>query len=88
MLVQSTPNEIVVLPALPPQWSRGSLKGVRVRGGGKVDIVWNAGRLTELPVRSDRTVKYRIRYGDYTVNVETRRDKAITLDRNLQRIAH
>jgi alpha-L-fucosidase 2 len=48
MLVQSTPNEIVVLPALPHQWSSGSLKGVRVPGGGKVDIVWNAGRLTEL----------------------------------------
>ncbi|HAF14082.1 MAG TPA: hypothetical protein DCK99_10365, partial [Blastocatellia bacterium] len=34
MLVQSTPNEIVVLPALPHPWSSGSLKGVRVRGGG------------------------------------------------------
>ena len=57
MLVQSTHNEIVVLPALPHQWSSGSLKGVRVRGGGKVDIVWNAGRLTELRVRSDRAVE-------------------------------
>ena len=88
MLVQSTPNEIVVLPALPPQWSSGSLKGVRVRGGGKVDIAWNGGRLTELRVRSDRAGKYRIRYGDNTVNLETQRDKPITLDRNLHRIAH
>jgi alpha-L-fucosidase 2 len=63
-LVQSTPDEIVVLPALPHQWSSGSLNGVRVRGGGKVEIVWNDGRLTELRVRSDRAVKYRIRYGD------------------------
>jgi alpha-L-fucosidase 2 len=58
MLVQSTPNEMFVLPALPHQWSSGSLKGVRVRGGGKVEIVWNDGRLTELRVRSDRAVKY------------------------------
>ena len=35
MLVQSTPDEIVVLPALPQQWASGSLKGVRVRGGAK-----------------------------------------------------
>jgi len=88
MLVQSTPGEIVVLPALPPQWSSGSLNGVRVRGGGKVDIVWNGRRLTKLRVRSDRAVKYRIRYGDETVNLQTRRDKQITLDGNLHRIAH
>ena len=88
MLVQSTPDEIVVLPALPHQWSSGSLKGVRVRGGGKVDIGWSAGRLTELRVRSDRAVRYRIRYGDNTVNLETRPDKPITLDGNLHRIAH
>ena len=88
MLVLSTPNEIVVLPALPHQWSSGSLKGVRVRGGGKVDIVWNAGRLTELRVQSDRAVKYRIRYRDKTVNLETWRDKPIRLDGNLHRIAH
>jgi alpha-L-fucosidase 2 len=88
MLVQSTSNEIVVLPALPHQWPSGSLKGVRVRGGGKVDIVWNGGRLTELRVRSDRAVEYRIRCGDNTVNLETRRDKPITLDGKLHRIAH
>ena len=88
MLVQSTPKEIVVLPALPHQWSSGSLKGVRIRGGGKVDIVWKAHRLTEIRVRSDRVMKYRIRYGDNTANLKTRREKPITLDGNLHRIAH
>ena len=53
MLVQSTPDEITVLPALPHQWSSGRLKGVRVRGGGKVDIAWKDGRLTELRLQSD-----------------------------------
>ena len=42
----------------------------------------------QLRVRSDRAVKYRIRYGDNTANLETRRDKPITLDGNLHRIAH
>ena len=88
MLVQSTPNEIIVLPALPHQWSSGSLKGVRVRGGGKVDIVWNARRLTELRVRSDRVINYRITYGNNSVNLKNRRGKPITLDGNLLRIVH
>ena len=48
MLVQSTSDEIRVLPALPRQWSSGSLTGVRIRGGARLDITWSVGRLTEL----------------------------------------
>jgi alpha-L-fucosidase 2 len=88
MLVQSSPDEIAILPALPRQWPSGSLKGVRVRGGGKVDIAWKAGRLTELMVRSRRAVKYHIRYGDNRVDVQIRVDKPITLDGTLHRIAN
>ncbi len=88
MLVQSSPDEITVLPALPFQWPSGSLKGVRVRSGGKVDVTWKAGRLTELRVRSDRAVKYRIRYGDNTVDLQIQRAKPITLDGTLHRVGN
>ena len=53
MLVQSTPDQITLLPALPSQWDEGSLKGVRVRGGGKVDIVWAGGKLKEFRLQSE-----------------------------------
>jgi alpha-L-fucosidase 2 len=86
MLVQSTPDEITVLPALPFQWPSGSLRGVRVRGGGKVDITWQAGKLTALRLRSDREMKYRVAYGNNTVDVQVRRDKPITLDGRLRAI--
>lgn len=33
MLVQSQPNQISLLPALPASWSQGSIRGVRARGG-------------------------------------------------------
>jgi alpha-L-fucosidase 2 len=88
MLVQSTPDEITVLPALPRQWSSGSLKGVRVRGAGKADITWKDGRLTEFRLRSDRAVKYRVKYGGSTANIRIQPQKAITLDRNLHRTAN
>ena len=81
-------DEIMVLPALPHEWPSGSLKGVRVRGGGKVDIKWEVGKLTELRVRSDRAVKYRISYGDHSVDVHVRRDRPITLDGVLLKIAN
>jgi alpha-L-fucosidase 2 len=68
--VQSTPDGIKVLPALPQQWPSGSLKGVRVRGGGKVDIAWKEGQLTELKLQSDHAVKYRISYGAHSAEVQ------------------
>ena len=80
MLVQSTPGEIRVLPALPQQWPSGSLKGVRVRGGGKVDVTWKEGRLTELRLQSDRAIKCRISYGDESAEAQIEPGKPTVLD--------
>ncbi|MGB7844845.1 MAG: glycoside hydrolase family 95 protein [Candidatus Acidiferrum sp.] len=84
MLVQSTPDEISVLPALPQQWPSGSLKGVRVRGGGKVDIAWNEGRLTELRLQSDQAKKYRLSYGDRAAEIQIKVGRTIVLDGTLR----
>lgn len=86
MLVQSTENEIGVLRALPQQWPSGSLKGVRVRGGGKVDITWKEGRLTELRLQSDHTMKYRVLYGDRSADVQIEPGKPVVLDEALHTI--
>ena len=80
MLIQSTPEEIRVLPALPQQWPSGSLKGVRVRGGGKVDVAWKDGRLTELKLQSDHASKYRVYYGDQSAEIHVGPRKPIVLD--------
>jgi len=83
MLIQSTADEITVLPALPQQWPDGSLKGVRVRGGGKVDINWKAGQLTEFRLRSNRATKYHVVYGDRSTDVPVNAGKEIVLDGEL-----
>ena len=84
MLVQSTPDGITVLPALPQQWPSGSLKGVRVRGGGKIDLAWKEGRLTELKLQSDHAVKYRISYGGHSAEVQIQPGKPTLLDNTLR----
>lgn len=52
MLLQSRPDSLVILPALPQQWSRGSISGLRAIGAFEVDLVWDARELTSLHLRS------------------------------------
>ena len=51
MLLQSTPEEVIPLPALPAAWPSGSLKGVRTRTGQTADLVWENGKVKKLSLR-------------------------------------
>ncbi|MCQ2237634.1 MAG: glycoside hydrolase family 95 protein [Bacteroidaceae bacterium] len=50
MLVQSTMDEIQLLPALPKEWSDGQVSGLVARGGFVLDMTWKNGRVTALTV--------------------------------------
>jgi len=43
MLIQSTPEKIELLPALPKEWASGSIKGALSRGNFKIDLKWQEG---------------------------------------------
>ena len=51
MLLQSTPDQVTPLPALPQAWPDGWVKGLRTRTGQTVDMRWKNGRLTNYTVR-------------------------------------
>ena len=51
MLLQSHEGFINPLPALPSEWSEGSLRGFKVRGGATVSLYWKNGQLTRMKVR-------------------------------------
>ncbi len=40
MLVQSSEDQIELLPALPGEWPEGKIKGVLCRGGFEIDMTW------------------------------------------------
>ncbi|MDE6205763.1 MAG: glycoside hydrolase family 95 protein, partial [Duncaniella sp.] len=52
MLVQSTPESITLLPALPSQWRDGEVKGLRARGGFIIDMTWRDGKVTDYNITS------------------------------------
>ena len=52
MLLQSRPDSIVLLPALPREWAEGSIEGLKAIGNFEVDMEWNDGRPTMVRVVS------------------------------------
>jgi alpha-L-fucosidase 2 len=61
MLVQSHDGEIVLLPALPPAWPAGRVRGLRARGGVTLDVAWKAGELERAELVADRDVTVTVR---------------------------
>ncbi|KAK9667164.1 hypothetical protein RND81_14G237700 [Saponaria officinalis] len=86
MLVQSTVEDLYLLPALPrDKWANGCVKGLKARGGITVSICWTDGDLDEVGLLSNsvNSVK-RIHYRGSTVMANVVSGKAYTFDRSLK----
>ena len=50
MVVQNHGEVIDLLPALPPAWPTGSIRGLRTRGGCTLDLAWREGKLDSVRI--------------------------------------
>lgn len=55
MLLQSTREEIRLLPALPSRFAEGAVRGLRARGRVEVSMEWESGRLKRAVLTTDRS---------------------------------
>ena len=54
MLMQSHAGYIHLLPALPPDWAEGSVKGLKARGGYEISIDWKDNRVIRAIIIAER----------------------------------
>lgn len=73
MLLQSHAGFIHLLPALPDAWSEGAVSGLRTRGNFEVSIEWYNGELKEAVILSHSGEPCRLRYGDQTLELKTKK---------------
>lgn len=80
MLVQSTPDRLVLLPALPAAYPTGRLVGVRTRFGAVVDLTWSPDETTVVirPTRTHR-VDLRTSSGARPLDLVAGEDHVLTL---------
>jgi alpha-L-fucosidase 2 len=81
---RETIQTIELLPALPKAWSKGSVSGLRARGGFEVDMSWKDGKLERCVLHSNLGNACRIRLGDKMIDLLTRRGRAYVLDADLR----
>jgi alpha-L-fucosidase 2 len=93
MLVQShLPTDdgsfdIYLLPSLPTAMAaKGSVKGLRARGGFVIDLSWENGKLSKAVIVSILGGKLHLRTSDNHVVYKTKKDEVITVNGSLQKI--
>lgn len=81
MLVYSNKDQIKLLPALPQYWDKGSVKGIRCRGGFEVDLVWEKGKLKSFTVKSLLGKPTKVIYKDRIIDLNLKKgeQKSINL---------
>lgn len=77
-------SEVELLPALPEQWSDGSIEGVHVRGGAIVDLRWKAGKIVsmEIHAKSDGAFRLIPPQGEAVAGIRTPEGKPLLLGKN------
>jgi alpha-L-fucosidase 2 len=62
--------ELDLLPALPHAWAEGSVRGMRVRGGGELSLTWRNGVAVGATLHAAHDQRFLVRCTGARVRVE------------------
>ncbi|MET3615835.1 alpha-L-fucosidase 2 [Rhizobium aquaticum] len=79
MLVQSSPRELSLLPALPSVWPDGKLTGLRIRGGATLDLEWSDATPCKVKIFTSHGGEWLIRFGNSRARVNLKAGEARSL---------
>ncbi len=82
MLVQNTQERIVLLPALPSAWRKGSIKGLRLKGGASIDLSWEDGKLCRCEITADKAFHSKLCLGEKQREINLQEGEIIILEEN------
>ena len=85
MLLQSHTDELHLLPALPSEIPKGSVQGIRGRGGFLVDLTWADGKLTRAVIHSTLGNPCKIRYGQQVMELAIGKGQSVELNAELKK---
>jgi alpha-L-fucosidase 2 len=64
MIIQSSAEDLILLPALPDQWPEGEVKGVLTRCGVTIDLNWEEGKPVSAVLNAQRNTSFQLRFLD------------------------
>ncbi len=63
MLVMSSSDEVVLLPALPDQWKQGSVDGILTRSGVTIGLTWEDSQVQSVRLFASRDTRFTLKNG-------------------------
>ncbi|MHB8129513.1 MAG: glycoside hydrolase family 95-like protein [Mobilitalea sp.] len=79
MLVQSTDQRIILLPALPNEWKDGSIKGLCVRGGAEISLEWNDCQLIKCTINAKHRFQTDVIYKQKRIQISLEEGEVVLL---------
>lgn len=81
MLMQSTMERIILLPAVPTAFGDGSIRGLKARGGLTVSVIFSSDQLREAVIEgnSQSCQERVICYGKYRKKIQIQKDEKVIL---------
>jgi hypothetical protein len=82
MIIQSSKTTIDLLPAIPEQWSNGSIKGAWTRSGISMDLEWKDSKPVKADLKSNRATEIVVKFKEREWPVKLSANESISLDLN------